>query len=61
MGLHLRGLRLGKSFYQLGDDGKDPDDNRKPSHRVGALYDFFLLKIEQRLILWMNITGVGYW
>jgi hypothetical protein len=27
--------------YQLGDDGNDPDSNRKASHRVGALYDLF--------------------
>lgn len=27
--------------YQLGDDGNDPNSNRKASHRVGALYDLF--------------------
>lgn len=27
--------------YQLGDDGEDPNNNRKDSHRVGALYDLF--------------------
>jgi hypothetical protein len=30
--------------YQLGDDGNDPNDDRKPSHRVGALYDLFPTK-----------------
>lgn len=27
--------------YQLGDDGNDPNSDRKASHRVGALYDLF--------------------